>query len=103
MITALPPSPPGRSGGGSFPRRSRARKLACRSSVQSPPRPVLWSGTATAGSYSGYAGGAFGAQTDIGDCSQVPDTSNNDYAIAFDTVSGRWSNELPLDSDCASF
>jgi hypothetical protein len=63
---------------------------------------VLWSGTATAGSYPGYPGGAFGAQTDIGDCSQVPHTTTNDYAIAYDVTSGRWSNEVPLDSDCAS-
>ena len=47
-------------------------------------------------------GGAFGAQTDIGDCSQVPHTTTNDYAIAYDTVSGRWSNPVPLDSDCVS-
>jgi len=70
--------------------------------VRSNDGQVLWSGTATAGSYPGYPGGAFGAQTDIGDCSQVPGTSDNDYAIAYDTVSGRWSNEVPLDSDCAS-
>lgn len=63
---------------------------------------VLWSGTATAGAYAGYAGGAFGAQTDIGDCSQVQGTTSNDYAIAYDVTSGRWSNEVPLDSDCAS-
>jgi hypothetical protein len=63
---------------------------------------VLWSGTATAGSYPGYPGGAFGAQTDIGDCSQVPHTTTNDYAIAYDVTSGRWSNEVPLDSDCVS-
>jgi hypothetical protein len=63
---------------------------------------VLWSGTATAGSYPGYPAGAFGAQTDIGDCSQVPHTTTNDYAIAYDTVSGRWSNQVPLDSDCVS-
>ncbi len=63
---------------------------------------VLWSGTATAGSYPGYPGGAFGAQTDIGDCSQVPHTTTNDYAIAYDTGSGRWSNQVPLDSDCVS-
>jgi hypothetical protein len=29
-------------------------------------------------------------------------TTTNDYAIAYDTVSGRWSNQVPLDSDCVS-
>ncbi len=47
-------------------------------------------------------GGAFAAQTGIGDCSQVPDTTDNDDAIAYDTVSGRWSNQVPVDSSCAS-
>jgi len=63
---------------------------------------ALWSGTATAGSCAGYAGGAFGAQTDIGDCSQVQGTTTSDYAIAYDVTSGWWSNEVPLDSDRAS-
>jgi hypothetical protein len=63
---------------------------------------VLWSGTVNAGSWSGYAGGSSGAQTGIGDCSHVPATSNNDYAIGYGTVSGRWSSELPPGSDCAS-
>jgi hypothetical protein len=39
----------------------------------------------------------------IGDCSAVPGTTDNDYGIAYDMVSGRWSNEVPIDSDCASF
>ena len=43
------------------------------------------------------------AQTPIGDCSGDPGTTDNDYVIAYDTVSGRWSSELPIDSDCASF
>jgi hypothetical protein len=63
---------------------------------------VLWSGVVDTGPYTGFPGGAFAAQTDIGDCSQVPNTSNNDYAIAYDTVSGRWSNQVPVDSSCAS-
>jgi len=33
----------------------------------------------------------------------VPGTSNNDYTIGYDTLSGRWSNEVPLDSSRASF
>ena len=70
--------------------------------VRSNNGTVLWSGTVTAGSYQGFAGGALAAQTSIGDCSGVPNTTNNDYAIAYDTVSGRWSNQVPLDSDCAS-
>jgi hypothetical protein len=49
------------------------------------------------------ARGALYAQTPIGDCSSDPGTTDNDYVIAYDTVSGRWSNELPIDSDCASF
>ena len=32
-----------------------------------------------------------------------PITIPNDYVIALDTVSGRWSAKLPIDSDCASF
>ncbi len=47
-------------------------------------------------------GGALAAQTSIGDCSQVPGTTDNDYAIAYDTVSGRWSSQVPVDSGCAS-
>jgi hypothetical protein len=38
-----------------------------------------------------------------GDCSSDPGTTDNDHVIAYDTVSGRWSSELPIDSDCASF
>jgi hypothetical protein len=34
--------------------------------------------------------------------SQVPNTTHNDYAIACETVSGRWSNRVPVDSSCAS-
>jgi len=64
---------------------------------------VLWSQTVTATSYPGFPGGALYAQTPIGDCSSDPGTTDNDYVIAYDTVSGRWSNELPIDSDCASF
>jgi hypothetical protein len=63
---------------------------------------VLWSGVVDTGPYTGFPGGAFAAQTDIGDCSQVPNTTDNDYAIAYDTVSGRWSNQVPVDSSCAS-
>ena len=64
---------------------------------------VLWSTTVTATTYTGFPGGALYAQTPIGDCSSTPGTTDNDYVIAFDTVSGRWSNKLPIDSDCASF
>ncbi|HEY6279935.1 MAG TPA: hypothetical protein VIX86_26795, partial [Streptosporangiaceae bacterium] len=70
--------------------------------IRSNSGALLWSAISTAGTYPGYAGGAFGAQTGIGDCSSVPGTTKNDYAIAFDTWSGRWSNKVPLDSDCAS-
>ena len=71
--------------------------------IRSNSGQVLWSQTVTDGSYSGYSGGSFGVQTQIGDCSSVPGTTNNVYVIAYDEVSGRWSNELPIDSDCASF
>ena len=63
---------------------------------------VLWSGLVAAGSYGGFPGGSLAAQTDLGDCSQVPGSTTNDYAIAYDMVSGRWSNQVPVDSDCAS-
>jgi hypothetical protein len=63
---------------------------------------VQWSTTVTASYYPGFAGAALYARTPIGDCSGVPGTASNDYAIAYDRVSGRWSNEVPLDADCAS-
>ncbi len=71
--------------------------------VRSSSGTVLWSTTVTATTYTGFPGGALYAQTPIGDCSAVPGTTDNDYVIAYDTVSGRWSGELPIDSDCASF
>jgi hypothetical protein len=71
--------------------------------VRSNSGTVLWSQTVTTGSYSGFPGGAFGVQTQIGDCSSVPGTTDNVYVIAYDSVSGRWSNKLAIDSDCASF
>jgi hypothetical protein len=71
--------------------------------IRSNGGAVLWSQTVTATSYPGFPGGALYAQTPIGDCSSDPGTTDNDYVIAYDTVSGRWSNELPIDSDCASF
>ncbi|HTW02197.1 MAG TPA: hypothetical protein VMF87_17990 [Streptosporangiaceae bacterium] len=64
---------------------------------------VLWSQTVNATSYPGFPGAALYAQTQIGDCSGVPGTTDNDYAIAYDAVSHRWSNSVPIDSDCASF
>jgi hypothetical protein len=71
--------------------------------IRSNSGMVLWSQTVTATSYPGFPGGALYAQTSIGDCSSDPGTTDNDYVIAYDTVSGRWSNEVPIDSDCASF
>jgi hypothetical protein len=71
--------------------------------IRSNSGTVLWSQTVTATDYPGFPGGALYAQTPIGDCSSDPGTTDNDYVIAYDTVSGRWSNELPIDSDCASF
>jgi hypothetical protein len=64
---------------------------------------LVWSTTVTAKTYTGFPGGALYAQAPIGDCSSVPGTTDNDYVIAYDTVSGRWSAKLPIDSDCASF
>ncbi len=61
---------------------------------------VLWSTTVTARSYPGFAGAALYAQTPIGDCSGVPGTIKDGYAIAYDPVSGRWSGKVPLDSGC---
>jgi hypothetical protein len=69
--------------------------------VDSDSGKVLWSQTGTAGSYTGYTGGAFGMQTQIADCSAVPGTKDNDYVIAYDYASGRWSNRLAINSDCA--
>jgi hypothetical protein len=63
---------------------------------------VLWSTTVTATSYPGFAGAALRARAPVGDCSGVPGTTKNDYVISCDTVSGRWSREIPLDSGCAS-
>jgi hypothetical protein len=71
--------------------------------IRSNSGTVLWSQTVTATSYPGFPGAALYAQTPIGDCSSDPGTSHNAYVIAYDTVSGRWSSELPIDSDCASF
>jgi hypothetical protein len=71
--------------------------------IRSNSGTVLWSQTVTATNYPGFPGAALYAQTPIGDCSSDPRTTDNDYVIAYDTVSGRWSNELPIDSDCASF
>jgi hypothetical protein len=71
--------------------------------IRSNSGTVLWSQTVTAADYPGFPGGALYAQTPIGDCLSDPGTTDNDYLIAYDTVSGRWSNELPIDSDCASF
>jgi hypothetical protein len=64
---------------------------------------LVWSTTVTATTYAGFPGGALYAQTPIGDCSNVPGTTDNEYVIAYDTVSGRWSARLPVNSDCASF
>jgi hypothetical protein len=71
--------------------------------IRSNSGTVLWSQTVTATDCPGFPGGALYAQTPIGDCSGDPGTIDNDRVIAYDTVSGRWSNELPIDSDCASF
>ena len=71
--------------------------------IRSNNGTVLWSQNVSATSYTGFPGAALWAQTPIGDCSGVPGTTDNDYVIAYDAVSGRWSNSVPIDSDCASF
>jgi hypothetical protein len=71
--------------------------------IRSNNGTVLWSQNVSATSYPGFPGAALWAQTPIGDCSGVPGTTDNDYVIAYDAVSGRWSNSVPIDSDCASF
>ena len=63
---------------------------------------LLWWTNVTAGSYPGYPGGAFGAHTPFTDCSAVPGSHNDDYVVGYDLTSGRWSNQLPINSDCAS-
>ena len=70
--------------------------------VRSNGGAVLWEQWVTAQPYPGFPGGALYAQTSIGDCSAVPGTTDNDYVIAYDGASGRWSDKLPIDSDCAS-
>jgi len=70
--------------------------------VRSNDGTVLWCGVADTGPGTGFPGGAFAVQAGLGNCSQVPNTAGNDYAIAYDTVSGRWSNRVPVDSSCAS-
>jgi hypothetical protein len=62
---------------------------------------VLWTATVTATAVPGFAGGALYARSPFADCTDVPHTSRNDYAIAYDTVSGHWSDKVPLDPDCA--
>jgi hypothetical protein len=71
--------------------------------IRSNNGTVLWSQNVSATSYPGFPGAALWARTPIGDCSGVPGTTDNDYVIAYDADSGRWSNSVPIDSDCASF
>ena len=71
--------------------------------IRSNSGTILWSTVVGATSYTGFPGAALYAQTPIGDCTGTPGTIDNDYVIALDTVSGRWSNKLPINSDCASF
>lgn len=71
--------------------------------IRSNNGTLLWWANVNSGSYPGYPGGAFGAHTPIGDCSADPGSTDNDYVVAYDMTSGRWSNRLPIDSDCASF
>ena len=70
--------------------------ISARSSFSVAPNgSVLWSTTVTATSYTGFRGAALYARTPVGDCSSVPGTTDNDYVIALDTVSGRWSAKCP--------
>jgi hypothetical protein len=52
----------------------------------------------------GQAGpGSGGMSSGSGSGSGGPGTTDNDCVIAYDAVSQRWSNPVPIDSDCASF
>jgi hypothetical protein len=57
---------------------------------------VLWSGQVTATPISGLPGGAFYAQTPV----QMPANPADYDVIALDIASGRWSNEIPINSFC---
>jgi hypothetical protein len=71
--------------------------------IRSNAGTLLWWTNVNAGSYTGYAGDAFGAHTPFLDCSSDPSATDNDYVVAYDMTSGRWSSRLPINSDCASF
>jgi hypothetical protein len=59
--------------------------------------------TATAGSYTGYPGGAFGYRTPFFNCAALtPGAHRDDYVIAHDLTSGRWSQKLPVNISCAT-
>jgi hypothetical protein len=64
---------------------------------------LLASWTPTAASYPGYPGGAFGWHTPYLNCAAAdPASHSNDYVIARDLTSGRWSKRLAIDTACAS-
>lgn len=54
--------------------------------------------TYTAGSYPGYVAGAFGAETQVNDCSsEVPAGTTNGYVQVYDVTSGCYSEKLRVD------
>jgi hypothetical protein len=65
---------------------------------------LVTSWTATASSYPGYPGGAFGWRTPYLNCAAADPASRpgDDYVIARDLTSGRWSQRLTIDMSCAS-
>jgi hypothetical protein len=58
-------------------------------------------GSGLSGGQAGPGWGGISSRSGSG--SGVPGTTDNDYVIAYDTVSHRWSNSVPIDSGCASF
>jgi hypothetical protein len=64
---------------------------------------LVASWTATASSYPGYPGGAFGWHTPYLNCAAAdPGSHPDNYVVARDLTSGRWSQRLTIDMSCAS-
>jgi hypothetical protein len=61
---------------------------------------VMWEQQVTATPLSGLPGGAISDQTSVVDCSNLPYPVYNYYVVAQDVSSGRYSNEIPIDSYC---
>ena len=70
--------------------------------IKSNSGHLLWTTLLFTAKTSGYPGYTLAVQTPMANCSAPSAKSDNDYAIAVDTVSGRTSNEVPFDTNCAS-